>query len=96
MGLYYTGTTYSQVLCKDGTTQNQASSPNAKFMDACRNNGGRAENQQAQSLAVTNAELLKKNMELSAKKDEKMKQLKYGIIAVLLVAGYFAYKKYKK
>ena len=93
---FYTGTTYSQVLCKDGTTQNQTSSPNARILDACRNNGGRAENQQAQSLAVTNAELLKKNMELSAKKDEKMKQLKYGVIAVVLVAGYFAYKKYKK
>lgn len=33
------------VLCKDGTTKIQASSPNAKFMDACRDNGGRAENQ---------------------------------------------------
>ena len=93
---YLGGTTSTPVLCKDGTTKNQSSSPNARILDACRNNGGRAENQQAQSLAVTNAELLKKNMELSAKKDEKMKQLKYGVIAVVLVAGYFAYKKYKK
>jgi hypothetical protein len=49
-----------------------------------------------QPTSVTDPELLKKNMELSAKKDEKMKQLKYVIIAVVLVAGYFAYKKYKK
>jgi hypothetical protein len=35
-------------------------------------------------------------MELSAKQDAKMKQLKYGVIAVVLVAGYFAYKKFKK
>ena len=33
------------ILCKDGTTQNQLSSPNALILDACRNNGGRAENQ---------------------------------------------------
>ena len=84
------------VLCKDGTTKIQNSSPNAKYMDACMDNGGRAENQTVQSLAVTDLELYKKNMELSAKKDEKMKQIKYGVIAVVLVAGYFAYKKFKK
>jgi hypothetical protein len=33
------------VLCKDGTTKIQAISPNARVMDACENNGGRAENQ---------------------------------------------------
>jgi hypothetical protein len=49
-----------------------------------------------QSTSITDPELLKKNMELSAKKDDKMKQLKYGIIVVFLVAGYFAYKKFKK
>lgn len=41
------------VLCKDGTTKIQNSSPNAKYMDACMDNGGRAENQTVQSLAVT-------------------------------------------
>jgi hypothetical protein len=35
-------------------------------------------------------------MELSAKQDENMKQIKYGVIALVLVAGYFAYKKFKK
>ena len=55
-----------------------------------------ADNQTVQPLAVTDPELFKKNMELSAKKDEKMKQLKYGVIAVVLIAGYFAYKKFKK
>ena len=47
------------VLCKDGTTQNQLSSPNAKYADACINNGGRADlttQQQAQlQLAKLNA-----------------------------------------
>ena len=36
-------TSSTPVLCKDGTTQNQLSSPNAKYDDACRNNGGRAD-----------------------------------------------------
>lgn len=55
-----------------------------------------AEKQTVQPLSVTDPELFKKNMELSAKKDAKMKQLKYGVIAVVLIAGYFAYKKFKK
>ena len=36
--------TSTPVLCKDGTTKNQPSSPTAKYEDACRDNGGRAEN----------------------------------------------------
>jgi len=88
--------TSTPVLCKDGTTKNQLSSETGKYADACRDNGGRADNQPVLPLSVTDPELFKKNMELSAKKDEKMKQLKYGVIAVVLVAGYFAYKKFKK
>lgn len=42
---YKDNTTYTNVLCNDGSTQRQASSPNGKFADACRNNGGRAKNQ---------------------------------------------------
>lgn len=44
-------TSSTPVLCKDGTTQNQLSSPNARYADACVNNGGRADltaQQQAQ------------------------------------------------
>lgn len=37
--------TETPVLCKDGTTQIQLSSPNAEYMPTCINNGGRAENQ---------------------------------------------------
>jgi hypothetical protein len=36
-------TSSTPVLCKDGTTQNQLSSPNAMYADACVNNGGRAD-----------------------------------------------------
>ena len=102
MSLYYTGTTYSQVLCKDGTTQNQASSPNAKILDACRNNGGRAVNQ-----PVVNAptkEVLSQDKEdnfyrsLGFTTSGMIKPKVKGrfFVAVVLVAGYFAYKKFKK
>lgn len=37
--------TSTPVLCKDGTTKNQLSSPTGKYADACINNGGRAVNQ---------------------------------------------------
>jgi len=36
-------TSSTPVLCKDGTTKNELSSPNARFADACINNGGRAD-----------------------------------------------------
>ena len=89
--------TQTSVLCKDGTTDFSLSSPNARYDNSkvCANNGGRAENQTVLPLSVTDPELFKKNVELSAKKDEKMKQIKYGVIALVLVAGYFAYKKFK-
>jgi hypothetical protein len=45
------------VLCKDGTTQNQESSPNAIVMDACRNNGGRAQNQPVIKAVVVESEI---------------------------------------
>ena len=101
MSLYYTGTTYSQVLCKDGTTQNQASSPNARIMDACRNNGGRAVNQPTlvkQTTEVVNVSPTKNRDSISKSLFKKIAGA-YNqnlIIAGLLVAGYFAYKKFKK
>jgi hypothetical protein len=77
------------VICKDGTTKNQPSSPNAKYEDACRDNGGRAESQ-----TVT--------QELQTKKQESILSKisgAYGknlLIAGALVLGYLAYKKFKK
>jgi Tfp pilus assembly protein PilX len=84
--------TSTPVLCKDGTTKNQLSSPTGRYSDACMNNGGRAENQpvaQAQSKSPTKSgvSIFKK---LAGAYNENL------IIAVVLVAGYFAYKKYKK
>jgi len=95
---YAGSTSQTKVLCKDGTFGYDISSSNAKYDNSknCMNNGGRAENQTVQPLSVTDPELFKKNMELSAKQDENMKQIKYGVIALVLVVSYFAYKKFKK
>ena len=80
--------TSTPVLCKDGTTKIQKESPNAEYMDACVNNGGRAEKQPVVDAPV------------KGKEDTTKKLLgaynKNLIIAVVLVAGYFAYKKFKK
>ena len=115
---FYTGFTYTKVTCKDGTIQNQASSPNARIMDACRNNGGRAENQPT-SVKPTTEDIKQQNLKLEKIGDvltaedkfyEKL-GIKYHnthmfgrpsrtkgrlLVAVVLVAGYFAYKKFKK
>jgi hypothetical protein len=106
------------VLCKDGTTKMQSSSPNAIILDACRDNGGRAENQIAvapTSEIVKQQNLLKmQNMGMGVLTAEdkfyEMLGIKktsggWGIqsrplgrllVAVVLVGGYFAYKKFKK
>ena len=97
--------TSTPVLCKDGTTKNQLSSETGKYADACRDNGGRAENQQV----VVNAEVYAKpNLSPEEKFYESLGIISKGgysptvkakgrfLVAVVLVAGYFAYKKFKK
>jgi hypothetical protein len=84
--------TFTKVLCNDGTTQNQTNDPNARVMDACRNNGGRAEKQpvaQAQSKSPTKS-IRSIFGKLAGAYNQNL------IIAVILVGGYFAYKKFKK
>ena len=97
--------TSTKVLCKDGTIKYQQSSPNARVMDACVNNGGRAENQ---PIDFTKYEQVKAEsfdeggmyVPTKGKEDITKKLLgaynKNLIIAVVLIAGYFAYKKFKK
>jgi hypothetical protein len=123
---FYTGFTYTQVTCQDGTTQNQASSPTAQILDACRNNGGRAEtfrnvkcnDGSTQSVGSNpmggrvdmpcrNNGGVSKNQQgvnegkpnLSTVTDNEtflQKHKNHLIIALVLIAGYFAYKKFKK
>jgi|LakMenE01Jun11ns_1017448.scaffolds.fasta_scaffold9959402_16 hypothetical protein len=112
----FTGSTYQQVLCKDGTTRTQENNPNARIMDACRDNGGRAENQiipfKPTSEIVKQQNSLKIGEKLTAEDKfyEKL-GIKYHnthmfgrpsrtkgrlLVLVVLVGGYFAYKKFKK
>jgi hypothetical protein len=103
--IFISGTTITPVLCKDGTTQIQKSSPTGKYADACINNGGRAENKPV----VVNTEVYaKQNLSSEEKFYESLGIKSRGgysptvkakgrfYLAVVLVAGYFAYKKFKK
>jgi len=79
--------TSTPVVCKDGTKKMQPSSPNARYMDVCINNGGRAENQ-----SVTNAQA-----QANSQANNTKEPIYYILVtAGVLVAGYFAYKKFKK
>ena len=95
--------TSSPVICKDGSTKIQQSSPNAKYMDACINNGGRAENQTVVNAVayqpVVNLSPEEKFYESLGLKSSMFSPLKSKgrlLVLVVLVGGYFAYKKFKK
>jgi hypothetical protein len=117
MSLYYVQqnvfdnkTTYTKVLCKDGSYKNQPSRVNTMYDDACKNNGGRdtekarqeAQKQIEEAIkqqANQNTQAPTKNRDSISKSLFKKIAGAYNqnlIIAGLLVAGYFAYKKYKK
>jgi hypothetical protein len=100
-------TSQTKVLCKDGTFGYDLSSSNARYDNSktCINNGGRAENQPV----VVNTEVYaKKNISPEEKFYESLGIKSRGgwsptvkakgrfYLAVVLVAGYFAYKKFKK
>jgi hypothetical protein len=99
--------TSSPVVCKDGTKKMQPSSPNARYMDVCRDNGG-VDNQKTNDNAKKLREdaFAKSNEDALAKANENSQTQKprtfiemnqgYIIIGLVLVAGYFAYKKFKK
>jgi hypothetical protein len=99
--------TQTPVLCKDGTTQIQLSSPNAEYMPTCINNGGIAENQTVvnapKEVAYSSVNLSpeEKFYESLGLKDKggltlPLKSKGRLLVAVVLVGGYFAYKKFKK
>jgi hypothetical protein len=106
--------TSTPILCKDGTTKNQLSSPSASYMSACINNGGVA--LQSGFVKPTSEEVKQQNLLVGGNtlttedKFYEMLGIKkssggWGIqsrpmgrilVALVLVAGYFAYKKFKK
>jgi hypothetical protein len=106
---YIGDTSQTKVLCKDGTFGYDLSSSNAKYDNSktCMNNGGRAENQ---TVVNSQKEVAYSSENLSP--EEKFYQSlgiksKGGwsftvkakgrlLVAVVLVGGYFAYKKFKK
>jgi hypothetical protein len=68
------------VLCKDGTTQNQESSPNAIVMDACRNNGGKAQNQPV-------IKQLQSTEQVQKQIDEQIAKIKFPLKTTLLTSA---------
>jgi hypothetical protein len=95
-------TTYTKVLCKDGTYKNQPSRPFTNYDDECKNNGGRDIEKARQETQKQYEEALKKQYEEALKQQPQKPRTfiemnqGYIIIGLVLVAGYFAYKKYKK
>ncbi len=94
--------TSTPVVCKDGTKKMQPSSPNAKYSDVCINNGG-VDNQKVFDDAKKQYEDALKNEQAKAQAQansqaNNTKEPIYYILvtAGVLVAGYFAYKKFKK
>lgn len=106
MSMYYmqekvfdNNTTYTKVLCKDGTYKNQPSRPFTIYDDACKNNGGRDGQKVIEDAKKQFEDSLKKSYEnAQTQKPRTFIEMNQGyiIIAVVLVAGYFAYKKFKK
>ena len=92
------------VLCKDGTTGYIRSSPTAKFDNTkvCANNGGVDTEKARQEAQKQIEDALKKQYEEALKQQPQKPRTfiemnqGYIIIGLVLVAGYFAYKKFKK
>lgn len=92
--------TQTPVTCKDGTTDFSLSSSIAKYDNSkvCKNNEGIAENQMAQPLSVnlSKEENLYQSLGLKSDMFYSFKSKGRLLVAVLLIAGYVAYKKFKK
>jgi hypothetical protein len=83
--------TFTNVRCNDGSTQSVGSNPSGGRVDVpCKNNGGVSKNQQGVNEGKPNLYTVTDNEPFLQKHKNHL------IIAVVLVAGYFAYKKFKK
>jgi len=83
--------TFINVKCNDGSTQSVGSNPMGGRVDMpCKNNGGVSKNQQGVNEGKPNLSTVTNNQTFLQKNKNNL------IIAVVLVAGYFAYKKFKK
>ena len=102
-------TSQTKVLCKDGTFGYDISSSNAKYDNSktCMNNGGRAEIKTVvnapkevaySSVNLSSEEKFYESLGLKDKGGLTLPLKSKGrlLVAVVLVGGYFAYKKFKK
>jgi hypothetical protein len=94
---------YTKVLCNDGTIQFQSTEPNLKVMDACAKNGGRSANQPIdfskyeQEKKLEQAKLDSDKAMSDAQKNKTKEPIYYILVtAGVMIAGYLAYKKFKK
>jgi hypothetical protein len=72
--------TSTPVLCKDGTTKIQKESPNAEYMDACVNNGGRAEKQPV-------VKQLQSKEEVAKRVEEEIAKIKFPLKTTLITSA---------
>jgi hypothetical protein len=95
-----------KVLCNDGTIQFQSTEPNAKVMMACAKNGGSSANQPIDftkyeeekfKLALEQKKIDAEKAMSDAQKNNTKEPIYYILVtAGVMIAGYFAYKKFKK
>ena len=99
----------TKVLCNDGSIQfqtNYSNYPTARVMDACAKNGGRSANQPIDftkyeeekfKLALEQKKLDAEKAMSDAQKNKTKEPIYYILVtAGVMIAGYFAYKKFKK
>ena len=83
--------TFFKVVCNDGTTEMVSNQPKQGMSNlGCTKNGGVSKNQQGVNEGKPNLSTVTDNETFLQKHKNNL------IIAVVLVAGYFAYKKFKK
>ena len=97
--------TFTNVKCNDGITQRVGSNPLGARVDMpCKNNGGVSSNQDSpkevanSSVNLSPEEKFYESLGLKDKGGLTLPLKSKGrlLVAVVLVAGYFAYKKFKK
>lgn len=94
----------TKVLCNDGSIQFQRNDPNARVMDACAKNGGRSANQpidfvkyEQDQFNLAKAKYNSEKAMSDAQKNKTKEPIYYVLVtAGVMIAGYFAYKKFKK
>jgi hypothetical protein len=92
---YLSSVSSTPVVCKDGTTKMQLNDPNARVLDACRDNGGRAENQIAVALEPEKNQTENSVSDLQYyTSSDFLKRASISIVPVVLIGAYSYNKKF--